>query len=140
MSVLLPFIAFLVAGAFAAYHRLRLAVWAALTATLLVACWLLGANLAATIAAAVVVALIAVPLLLPQIRKPFITAPLLKFYTRLLPPLSDTERTALESGTVGFEGQLFSGKPDWDQLLKLPKPEQGPETMNKVTEHKMSAE
>ena len=123
MSVLLPFIAFLVAGAFAAYHRLRLAVWAALTATLLVACWLLGANLAATIAAAVVVALIAVPLLLPQIRKPFITAPLLKFYTRLLPPLSDTERTALESGTVGFEGQLFSGKPDWDQLLKLPKPE-----------------
>ena len=123
MSVLLPFIAFLVAGAFAAYHRLRLAVWAALTATLLVACWLLGANLAATIAAAVVVALIAVPLLLPLIRKPFITAPLLKFYTRLLPPLSDTERTALESGTVGFEGQLFSGKPDWDQLLKLPKPE-----------------
>ena len=69
------------------------------------------------------VALIAVPLLLPAIRKPFITAPLLKFYTRLLPPLSDTERTALESGTVGFEGQLFSGKPDWDQLLALPKPQ-----------------
>ncbi len=123
MSVVLPFLAFLVAGAFAAYHRLRLAVWAALTATLLVACWLLGASHAATITAAVIVALIAVPLLLPQIRKPFITAPLLTFYTKLLPPLSDTERTALEAGTVGFEGQLFSGKPDWDQLLKLPKPQ-----------------
>ncbi len=123
MSVALPFIAFLFAGAFAAYHRLRLAVWAALTASLLVACWLLGANATATIVAGALVALIAVPLLLPQIRKPFITAPLLKFYTKLLPPLSETERTALESGTVGFEGELFSGKPDWDQLLSQPKPQ-----------------
>ncbi|TKR30836.1 acyl-CoA dehydrogenase [Luteimonas gilva] len=123
MSVAIPFLAFLLAGAFAAYHRLRLAVWAALTASLLVACWLLGANTTATIVAAVVVALISVPLLLPQIRKPYITAPLLKFYTKLLPPLSDTERTALESGTVGFEGELFSGKPDWDKLLSLPKPQ-----------------
>lgn len=123
MSVAIPFLAFLLAGAFAAYHRLRLAVWAALTASLLVACWLLGANTTATVIAAVVVALIAVPLLLPQIRKPYITAPLLKFYTKLLPPLSDTERTALESGTVGFEGELFSGKPDWDKLLSLPKPQ-----------------
>ncbi len=123
MSVAIPFLAFLLAGAFAAYHRLRLAVWAALTASLLVACWLLGANTTATVVAAVVVALIAVPLLLPQIRKPYITAPLLKFYTKLLPPLSDTERTALESGTVGFEGELFSGKPDWDKLLSQPKPQ-----------------
>lgn len=123
MSVAIPFLAFLIAGAFAAYHRLRLAVWAALTASLLVACWLLGANTTATVIAAVVVALIAVPLLLPQIRKPYITAPLLKFYTKLLPPLSDTERTALESGTVGFEGELFSGKPDWDKLLSQPKPQ-----------------
>ncbi len=122
MSVIVPLIVFLATGAFAAYHRLRLAVWAALTATLLVACWLLGANLAATIAMAVLVALIALPLLIPQIRKPYITTPLLGFYTKLLPPLSDTERTALEAGTVGFEGELFSGKPDWNQLLDLPKP------------------
>ncbi len=56
------------------------------------------------------------PLLIPPLRKRLITASLLKFYTKLLPPLSDTERTALESGTVGFEGELFSGKPDWDQV------------------------
>ncbi len=122
MSVIAPLLVFLAAGAFAAYHRLRLAVWAALTATLLVGCWLLGANLVATIAMGALVALIALPLLIPQIRKPFITTPLLGFYTKLLPPLSDTERTALEAGTVGFEGELFSGKPDWNQLLNLPKP------------------
>jgi acyl-CoA dehydrogenase len=123
MSVVLPFLAFLVAGAFAAYHRLRLAIWAMATALLLVGCWMLGANHAATIVAAAIVALIALPLLFAPIRKAFVTRPLLKFYTRLLPPLSDTERTALESGTVGFEGELFSGKPDWKQLLDLPKPE-----------------
>ena len=122
MSLVVPFLVLVVAAAFAAYHRWRLAVWAALSATLLVACWLLGANPIATLTAAVLLALIAVPLLLPQIRKPYITAPLLTFYTRLLPPLSDTERTALESGTVGFEGELFSGRPDWNQLLSQPKP------------------
>lgn len=121
MSIALPFLAFLLAGAFAAYHRLRLAYWAAITATLLVACWLLGANHAAVVVAAVITALIALPLLIPVIRKPLITAPLLTFYRKILPPLSQTERIALESGSVGFEGELFSGDPDWDQLLAQPK-------------------
>jgi acyl-CoA dehydrogenase len=123
MSILLPFLAFLLVGAFAAYHRLRLAYWAAITATLLVACWLLGANHTAVIIAAVLVALVAVPLLIPAIRKPLVTAPLMKFYRRILPPLSQTERIALESGSVGFEGELFSGDPDWNQLLSQPAPQ-----------------
>ncbi|HVR81105.1 MAG TPA: acyl-CoA dehydrogenase [Luteimonas sp.] len=123
MSIAIPFLAFLLSGAFAAYHRLRLAVWAAITITLLLACWLLGASPVATAISALLVALVAVTLLVPGIRKPWITARLLQFYTRLMPPLSDTERTALEAGTVGFEGQLFSGKPDWQQLLSQPKPE-----------------
>jgi len=38
MSVLVPFLVFLLVAGFAAYHRLRLATWAALTATTLVAC------------------------------------------------------------------------------------------------------
>ena len=123
MSAAVPFLAVLLAGLFAAYHRLRLATWLAISAVLLLACWLAGASEGATLAAAVVTALVAAPLLLPAIRKPFLTAPLLEFYTRILPPLSDTERTALESGTVGFEGELFSGKPDWNVLLSQPRPE-----------------
>ncbi|HEY9400773.1 MAG TPA: acyl-CoA dehydrogenase [Luteimonas sp.] len=122
MSVILPYVLLLLASGFAAYHRLRLAVWAAISGSLLVACWLFGASHVAVGIAAVLVALVAIPLLVPGIRKPFITTPLLKFYTRILPPLSDTERTALEAGTVGFEGELFSGKPDWNQLLSQPKP------------------
>ncbi|GAB3748017.1 acyl-CoA dehydrogenase [Lysobacter olei] len=122
MSIAVPFLAFLLVGAIAAYHRLRLAVWAALTAAVLVACWLLGANGTTTVVAGVLLALVAVPLLLPQIRLSFITKPLLGFYTKILPPLSETERVALEAGTVGWEGQLFSGRPDWDVLASQPKP------------------
>ena len=123
MSIVIPFLAFLLAGAFAAYHRLRLAYWAAITASLLVACWLLGANPTATIVAALVVVAIAVPLLIPAIRKPLITAPALGFLRRALPPLSQTERIALETGSVGFEGDLFTGDPDWNKLLAYPKPQ-----------------
>jgi len=122
MSVAIPILAFLLTGAFAAYHRLRLWIWALITMAALAGCWWLVADTTATTVIAVVVALIALPLLLPFVRKPLITAPLLTFYTRLLPPLSETERTALESGSVGFEGELFSGKPDWDKLLGLPRP------------------
>ncbi|MGH8072965.1 MAG: acyl-CoA dehydrogenase [Lysobacter sp.] len=122
MSIAAPFLVFLLIGAFAAYHRLRLAAWTAITAAGLVACWLLGANGVATLIAGLIAALIAVPLLLPPIRLPFITAPLLGFYTKILPPLSETERVALEAGTVGFEGELFSGKPDWQVLLDQPAP------------------
>ncbi|MDH5822830.1 acyl-CoA dehydrogenase [Luteimonas sp. RD2P54] len=123
MSVAIPFIVFLLVGAFAAYHRLRLAVWAALAFTALLACWLLGAHPVATAIAAAIAALIAVPLLIPAIRRPLITRPLLGFYLKILPPLSETERTALEAGTVGFEGELFSGRPDWQVLLDQPKAE-----------------
>jgi acyl-CoA dehydrogenase len=40
----------------------------------------------------------------------------------MLPSLSDTEREALEAGTVGWDGELFSGDPDWQKLLDLPAP------------------
>ena len=36
--------------------------------------------------------------------------------TKALPPMGDTERAALEAGSVGFEGELFAGRPDFDAL------------------------
>ncbi|MFC0682760.1 acyl-CoA dehydrogenase [Lysobacter korlensis] len=122
MSIAAPFLALILIGAIAAYHRLRLATWTALSASVLVACWLLGANAVATLVATALLLAVALPLLLPQIRIPFITKPLLRVYTKILPPLTETERVALEAGTVGWEGQLFSGKPDWNVLLSQPKP------------------
>lgn len=117
MSILAPWLALIVVIAFVSYHRFSLAVFAAIGGSALVACALLGASSVSVIAAAVVLALIVLPLLITPIRQRFITAPLLGFYSKILPPLSDTEKVALEAGTVGFEGELFSGKPDWKTLL-----------------------
>ncbi len=123
MSIILPFLAVLLVTGFAAYHRLRLAVWAAISICAVVVVDLLGASTAASIVAAVIVAIIALPLLVPGVRKALFTAPALGFLRKALPPLSQTEKIALETGSVGFEGDLFDGKPDWNKLLAYPKPQ-----------------
>jgi len=45
---------------------------------------------------------------------------ILEAYRKAVPPISQTEKEALESGTVGWEGEIFKGKPDWQKLLDLP--------------------
>ncbi len=46
-----------------------------------------------------------------------LSRPLLGWVRGKLPTLSDTEREALNSGTVDWDGELFSGQPDWQKLL-----------------------
>ena len=123
MSIIVPFLALLAVAAIAAYHRWSLAVFAAIAASVLVVCGLAGASFAATVTAGVLLALFVLPLLITPIRQALITSYALRFYTKILPPLSDTEKVALEAGTVGFEGELFSGRPAWKTLLDQPKPE-----------------
>jgi acyl-CoA dehydrogenase len=52
------------------------------------------------------------------LRKALVSRPFLKAYLRMLPSMSATEREALEAGGVWWDGELFTGKPDWDKLLK----------------------
>ena len=127
MSIVLPFLALLLAGLIAAYFRSSLKLWVILSAAGLVLALLLKASVVATIIAAILLAVVAVPLLVPGLRRERLTAPLLRIYTKMLPTLSATEQTALDAGTVGFEGELFSGMPDWQVLLAQPKPELTPE-------------
>jgi acyl-CoA dehydrogenase len=56
------------------------------------------------------------------IRLRYVTKPFLRVYRRLLPSMSDTEREALEAGTVWWDGELFTGKPDWSKLLSAKAP------------------
>ncbi|TAL36094.1 MAG: acyl-CoA dehydrogenase [Alphaproteobacteria bacterium] len=51
----------------------------------------------------------------------------LKQFQALNNGISDTQRAALETGTVGYEASVFAGKPDWKGLLSLPAPELSPE-------------
>ncbi len=57
----------------------------------------------------------------------FITRPFLRTYRRLLPSMSDTEREALEAGTVWWDGELFTGRPDWHKLLSAQAPRLTPD-------------
>ncbi len=58
-----------------------------------------------------------------DLRREKITKPLLDIYRKMLPSMSDTEREALEAGNVWWDGELFSGMPEWDRLMKFPAPE-----------------
>ena len=64
---------------------------------------------------------------LGDIRRALVTRPLFALYRRMLPPISDTEREAIDAGTVWWDGELFTGNPDWDMLLKSGPPRIPPE-------------
>ena len=49
-----------------------------------------------------------------------VTRPIFNFYKKILPKMSETERTALEAGSVWWDGELFAGKPNWQMLLNHP--------------------
>lgn len=59
---------------------------------------------------------------LPQWRRKVFTAPVFRWFQRTLPPMSQTEREAIDAGTVWWDGELFSGRPDWRTLLAYPAP------------------
>jgi len=56
----------------------------------------------------------------PSIRRNVLTRPLFNKMRRLLPPMSQTEREALEAGKPWWDTELFTGKPDWRKLNNLP--------------------
>ncbi|MCG3863616.1 MULTISPECIES: acyl-CoA dehydrogenase [unclassified Photobacterium] len=59
---------------------------------------------------------------LSTMRKRYLSDPAFKMFKKVLPPLSETEREAMEAGSVWWDGELFSGQPNWNTLLTYPKP------------------
>jgi acyl-CoA dehydrogenase len=57
-----------------------------------------------------------------SLRRTYVSRRLLNVYRRMLPTMSKTEQDALEAGNVWWEGELFSGMPDWRKLNRLPAP------------------
>ncbi|HVO48743.1 MAG TPA: acyl-CoA dehydrogenase [Steroidobacteraceae bacterium] len=116
---------FVAAVVFLAYRRLSLLVFTATFTLLLAAYTLLGASSApaGVWKGFLWVILAALWLLnLRPLRKAIITRPFMKAYLKLLPPMSQTEREALEAGTVWWDGELFTGAPKWPKLLSAKPP------------------
>ena len=59
----------------------------------------------------------------PQLRMQWLSQPLLRRIRKVLPPMSDTERAAIEAGSVWWEAELFRGNPDWNLLQGYRLPE-----------------
>ena len=78
-------------------------------------------NMANVIILTLLAALAAVLFIAP-LRRPLLTSFLFSRYRQVLPGMSDTERDALEAGSVWWEGELFRGRPDWQKLLAYPAP------------------
>ncbi len=59
---------------------------------------------------------------IPFMRRIVISGTVLKIFRKFLPQISATEQEAIDAGTVWWDGELFSGNPDWNKLLAFPKP------------------
>ncbi len=106
-----------------AYLRLPLFIW-----TLFVALGLVGFHLFADVGASqkyllwMIFAAIVIPLNLKPVRRNLFSKAIYMVMKKLMPTISQTEQEALEAGDVWWEAELFSGKPDFSFLQKLPKP------------------
>lgn len=65
---------------------------------------------------------LAVVLLWTPFRRQWISEPVMQAIAGALPPMSETEKAAIEAGTVGWEAELFRGRPRWHKLSAMPAP------------------
>ncbi len=91
-----------------------------LAVALLIGVFLDAGSLASIFFGSVLLALCLLLLLPNKIRREYLSRPLLGWVRGMLPTLSDTEAEALKSGDVDWDGELFSGRPDWSLLLATP--------------------
>ena len=110
-------------------------IWALAMAR--VAMWKWSATVVAMMVMATLFGLVSVPLLLlgwlltlavvvplnvESLRRSLITDRILPLLRKSLPPMSQTEKEALDAGTVWWDGELFSGNPNWEKMLNIPEP------------------
>ncbi|MCU7863030.1 MAG: acyl-CoA dehydrogenase [Candidatus Thiodiazotropha sp. (ex Lucinoma borealis)] len=104
-----------------AYGSARAIVWIVLPPVLLISLQL--ANLLTPAWTIPLWGLFAISLffyLMPEQRRQWITQPLLNAFQKVMPLMSTTEKEALNAGNVWWDGELFSGQPNWRQLLRQP--------------------
>lgn len=113
----------LAAAWFLAYHRVPLWLWTLAVAAALAGITMLGhASWWFLVAGWALFVMFAALLNIPPLRRIAISNHVLAVFRKIMPSMSDTEREALEAGTVWWEGELFSGRPKWKKLLSVPVP------------------
>ncbi|WP_034949004.1 acyl-CoA dehydrogenase FadE [Erwinia oleae] len=101
------------------YHRVSLRL-----SSLILLVWTVAWALAHvwTMWMVIPVALLLLPFNLSSLRQSLFSKPMLKTFQKVMPPMSRTEKEAIEAGTTWWEGELFRGAPDWQKLHNYPQP------------------
>ncbi|WP_412852018.1 acyl-CoA dehydrogenase [Ectothiorhodospira shaposhnikovii] len=108
-------------GVYLAYQGAPLVIWT--LAVFLYALGLWGGGLlpdGGMLLTLAVLTPLALVLNLPMLRRRLLSRRLFTVFKRSLPPMSATEREALEAGDTWWEGELFKGNPDWQRLRSIP--------------------
>lgn len=119
MDILLSILGFLTVFGVCLYHRMSLfSALVALTVTMVVLTLLDYTGVIGWLLYLAAIALLAVP----SIRQSVISEKALTLFKKVLPAMSQTEKEALDAGTVWWEAELFKGKPNWNKLHKIAAP------------------
>jgi acyl-CoA dehydrogenase len=77
----------------------------------------------APVAVVAVYFLVSLIFVIPPLRAALVSSWLMKILAGIMPVISDTERSAIEAGSVWVEKDLFSGNPDFKKLINEPYPQ-----------------
>lgn len=106
------------------YHRINLRLASAIV-LLWTAAWAMAHVWTPWLLVPLVIILL--PFNLPSLRQSLFSKPMLNTFQKVMPPMSRTEKEAIDAGTTWWEGDLFRGKPDWSKLHNYPQPRLTPE-------------
>ena len=98
----------------------QLPIWGwALSAFVASFVWIMFSGFGFISALFLLAGLILAALSVTEIRRRFFAKPAFAALSKMMPEVSATEREALEGGTVGWDGELFSGRPDFEKLRAI---------------------
>src|SRR5688500_16926238 len=121
LTIILSILAVIAIAGALAYHRANGLAW-----SLAFAAGIAALHVFTTIAPTalavlwLVVAAFAAFTIVKPLRAKVITAPVFGIYKKILPQISQTEQEALDAGSIWWDAELFTGKPDWKKLLGYP--------------------
>ncbi len=106
-----------------AYFQAPILLWT-VAAGLMLATWAAALQLAGQANAVLffLFILIAPVLTIPALRRKLVSDHVLAIFRRILPDMTQTEKDAIDAGTVWWDADLFSGRPDWNKMLAIPAP------------------
>src|ERR1700694_3116450 len=121
MTTLLRILAAIAAAWALAYHRANGLAWSiALAAGAAFLTYFTGTPLSALTAIWIAIGVFAALSIVKPLRRAVVTGPIFGIYKKILPQISQTEQEALDAGSIWWDADLFTGRPDWGKLLAYP--------------------